>query len=140
MLEKSNDLNSLELFKLKEKSKKRKAIYYIKNRELFLLKRKEYREKNPDKVKLSKKKSTLKSKYGVVYEDYLSMHIEQEYKCKICDRHENNFKHGLTLDHDHKTGKPRGLLCPACNSFLHVIENKEFYDKAVKYLNEYKEE
>ena len=140
MLEKSNDLNSLDLFKLKEKNRKIKANYYIKNREKILNKVKEYSKKNPEKKKLSSKKSWIKCKYGVNYQDYISMHIEQDYKCKICDRHANNFKYGLTLDHNHKTGKPRGLLCPACNGLLHVVENKEFYDKAIKYLNEYKDE
>ena len=137
MLEKSN---SLELFKFKEKQRIRKSLSYIKNREQILLKRKEYREKNPDKVKLSKKKSCIKKKYGVVYEDYLSMHHEQDYRCKICKRHANEFKRGLVVDHDHKTGKVRALLCTNCNSQLHVLENKELYDKYMIYLNNYKEE
>lgn len=40
------------------------------------------------------------------------------------------------LDHNHKTGAVRGLLCSRCNVGLHYIENKQFMKKAKEYLNE----
>jgi hypothetical protein len=95
---------------------------------------------NAEKRRLVVKKSWIKCTYGIVYEDYLSMHREQEYKCKICERHADEFKKGLVVDHNHKTGKVRALLCTNCNSQLHVLENKELYDKYMNYLNSYKEE
>jgi transcription initiation factor IIE alpha subunit len=39
-----------------------------------------------------------------------------------------------------KLAKVRALLCTNCNSQLHVLENKELYDKYMNYLNSYKEE
>ena len=137
MLEKSN---SLELFKFKEKERLRKQIYYKNNAELIKEKITKYNKSNSEKRKLTVKKSFIKRKYGIVYEDYLSMHREQDYKCKICKRHADNFKHKLVVDHDHKTGKVRALLCNNCNSQLHVLENKELYDKYMNYLNEYKDQ
>ena len=137
MLEKSN---SLELFKFKEKERLRKQIYYKNNAELIKEKITKYNKSNSEKRKLTVKKSFIKRKYGIVYEDYLSMHREQDYKCKICKRHADNFKHKLVVDHDHKTGKVRALLCNNCNSQLHVLENKELYDKYMSYLNEYKDQ
>ena len=137
MLEKSN---SLDLFKFKEKETIRKQRYYKNNAESIKEKVAKHNKANPEKRKLVVKKSWIKCTYGIVYEDYLSMHREQEYKCKICERHADEFKKGLVVDHNHKTGKVRALLCTNCNSQLHVLENKELYDKYMNYLNSYKEE
>jgi hypothetical protein len=137
MLEKSN---SLDLFKFKEKETIRKQRYYKNNAESIKEKIAKRNKANPEKRKLIVKKSWIKCTYGIVYEDYLSMHHEQEYRCKICKRHADEFKKGLVVDHDHKTGKVRALLCTNCNSQLHVLENKELYDKYMNYLNSYKEE
>jgi hypothetical protein len=137
MLEKSN---SLELFKFKEKERIRKQRYYKNNTKSIKEKVANYNKLNSEKRRLVVKKSWIKCKYGIVYEDYLSMHREQDYKCKICKRHADEFKKGLVVDHNHKTGKVRALLCTNCNSQLHVLENKELYDKYMNYLNSYKEE
>jgi hypothetical protein len=137
MLEKSN---SLDLFKFKEKETLRKQRYYKNNAESIKEKVAKHNKLNPEKRKLVVKKSWIKCTYGIVYEDYLSMHREQDYKCKICKRHADEFKKGLVVDHDHKTGKVRDLLCTNCNSQLHVLENKELYDKYMNYLNSHKEE
>jgi len=137
MLEKSN---SLDLFKFKEKETIRKQRYYKNNAESIKEKVAKHNKANPEKRKLVVKKSFIKCKYGIIYEDYLSMHREQEYRCKICKRHADEFKKGLVVDHNHKTGKVRALLCTNCNSQLHVLENKELYDKYMNYLNSYKEE
>jgi hypothetical protein len=137
MLEKNN---SLDLFKFKEKERLRKQIYYKNNTKSIKEKIANYNKSNSEKRKLVVKKSFIKRTYGIVYEDYLSMHREQDYKCKICKRHADEFKKGLVVDHDHKTGKVRALLCTNCNSQLHVLENKELYDKYMNYLNSHKEE
>jgi len=137
MLEKSN---SLDLFKFKEKERIRKQRYYKNNSKSIKEKVANYNKLNSEKRRLVVKKSWIKCRYGIVYEDYLSMHREQDYKCKICERHADEFKKGLVVDHNHKTGKVRALLCTNCNSQLHVLENKELYDKYINYLNSYKEE
>jgi hypothetical protein len=137
MLEKSN---SLDLFKFKEKERIRKQRYYKNNSKSIKEKVANYNKLNSEKRRLVVKKSWIKCRYGIVYEDYLSMHREQDYKCKICKRHADEFKKGLVVDHNHKTGKVRALLCTNCNSQLHVLENKELYDKYINYLNSYKEE
>jgi hypothetical protein len=137
MLEKSKEL---DLFRLKELSRIRQQRYYQKNKERIKKYSRDYIKRDPERRKFQLKRSLIKKRYGIVYEDYLSMHHEQEYKCKICKRHANEFKKGLVVDHDHKTGKVRALLCTNCNSQLHVLENKELYDKYMNYLNIYKEE
>jgi len=137
MLEKSKEL---DLFRLKELSRIRQQRYYQKNKERIKKYSRDYIKRDPERRKFQLKRSLIKKRYGIVYEDYLSMHREQDYKCKICKRHADEFKKGLVVDHDHKTGKVRDLLCTNCNSQLHVLENKELYDKYMNYLNSYKEE
>lgn len=47
-------------------------------------------------------------------------------KCAICGKHESQFTRRLSVDHNHATGKVRGLLCFRCNKFLvgrHTIES-----------------
>ena len=64
------------------------------------------------------------------YEKYLSEVENQNNKCLIC-----NTEMSLpNVDHDHITGKYRGLLCGNCNMGLGIHEDKK--DLFEKYLNE----
>lgn len=57
--------------------------------------------------------------------------------CAICDKPRSDFMKRLSVDHNHKTGKIRGLLCFRCNKFLlgkHTIESAS---KILNYLVEY---
>jgi hypothetical protein len=90
-----------------------------------------YRKMNPDKVKADSRKSNLKWSYGITPEDYDKMFAEQNGRCAICG---NESTKRLCVDHDHKTGKIRGLLCFDCNKalgFIHddirIVENIILY-------------
>jgi len=73
-------------------------------------KAKTYRTKNPDSVKNSKLKQTL----GVTLADKIAMVKKQNGCCAVCKIDLKTVK--LTsVDHCHKTGKIRGVLCNACN-------------------------
>jgi len=54
----------------------------------------------------------LKKKYGLTSEEYEALLKKQGGVCKICQMPS---KSRLRVDHDHKTGKVRGLLCTGCN-------------------------
>jgi len=56
----------------------------------------------------------------------------QKYKCPLCDC---NIKDTFVVDHDHETGKVRGLLCHGCNTFLGKYEKREpIIDRVKAYL------
>lgn len=94
---------------------------------------------NPEKCKRLKRKSDLKKQYGLTIEDIKIMLKNQNYKCAICGR--EIFLHGSSkeltahVDHDHKTGKVRGLLCNACNTGIGLLKDSPlFLANALKYL------
>ncbi len=77
----------------------------------------------------------LRREYGISLEEYNKIFLAQEGKCKLCSKHQNECAVSLHVDHDHITGRVRGLLCVVCNSKIAVIENREFMEKAEKYLD-----
>lgn len=74
-----------------------------------------YRASNPDKYRDHELK-----KYGLSVEDYNAMLIAQEGRCAICKRIKK--KLNLAVDHNHKTGAVRGLLCAPCNRHVGWFE------------------
>jgi len=77
--------------------------------------------------------SSLKRKFDITIEQYDQMFEAQGGKCAICGSlgHTDRAFH---VDHSHIDGEVRGLLCFRCNVRLGIIENYEFYKKAVAYL------
>lgn len=98
---------------------------------------------DPAKVRLRHLKYKLRTEYHITLEDYEALLVEQNGLCAIC----NGEPHGefLSVDHNHETGKVRGLLCRNCNVGLGALkdspdvlrraadylENRTFYGKRV---------
>src|SRR4051812_14012735 len=63
---------------------------------------------------------TLRYKYGMTLEAFNKMLMSQNNRCKICKSsdHGKSTMQGFSVDHDHKTGKVRALLCHHCNAGL----------------------
>lgn len=115
---------------------------------------KRYQEKHRERIKASQRKfyrteyggrakrtRSLKVNYGITLGQYDEMFDEQNGVCFICKRPETSTsKYGntkrLSVDHNHKTGKIRALLCVVCNQNLGIYENrkKEFEE----YLRKFK--
>lgn len=57
----------------------------------------------------------LQKLYGMSQNDYNTMLYEQEDRCAICGISIEDLCGNLIIDHDHITGKVRGLLCTSCN-------------------------
>lgn len=58
----------------------------------------------------------LKRKYGISLKKYNSMLRAQKHCCAICGKHQCDEKRNFCVDHCHRTGMVRGLLCLYCNS------------------------
>lgn len=77
----------------------------------------------------------LRKTYGISLEDYQSILSVQGGVCAICKKTPSD-NISLHVDHDHKTGFIRGLLCYQCNDGLgNFKDNKELLEKAIRYLH-----
>ena len=106
-----------------------------KNPEKIKESQKTWKERHPDKRKLYTRNSRIR-KYGISPETYYEMLKNQGNECAICKG--KSTRRAMNIDHDHKTGKVRGLLCDRCNLRLGFIEDENFSEKALQYLAQYK--
>lgn len=88
--------------------------------------KKKYTVENKEKYKELKRRWV----YGLPLGSYDKMLEEQNNKCAICMERKS-----LVIDHDHKTGNVRGLLCMSCNSALGKFKDSELIlASAIRYL------
>ena len=73
-----------------------------------------WKVKYPKEAKIKSRSDHLRRAYGITQKDFERMTAEQHGLCLVCHRNVGL----LHIDHDHKTGKIRGLLCGCCNRAL----------------------
>lgn len=79
-----------------------------------------------------------KHKYGITLVDYNIMFNNQEGKCDICNIHQEKLQIKLAVDHCHKTGEIRSLLCSKCNIGLGFFnDNLELMELAATYIRKH---
>lgn len=88
---------------------------------------------NTDRHRMLQRRSWLK-RYGLTLEGYDRMLEEQGSTCAICPTDTDKNGGNLSVDHCHKTGKVRGLLCKTCNRDIGRIER--YPEGFRKYLEE----
>lgn len=77
----------------------------------------------------------IKKEYGLTKEMFEKKMLNQNGRCEICNSDISNKQH---IDHDHKTGMVRGILCGRCNQAIGLL--KECPDRlknTIKYLGKY---
>lgn len=86
-------------------------------------KSREWHLKHPERRQKMARESHLRKTYGVSIEAYDAMLTAQEGRCYLCKKPQVDCVNGwLCVDHDHKTGKIRKLLCQKCNAGIGFFE------------------
>jgi hypothetical protein len=76
----------------------------------------------------------VKLKYGMGEAEWMALYEKQHGGCAICGS-EGYPPNGLVVDHDHATGRIRGLLCDGCNTGIAKLkESPELLRSAASYL------
>ena len=68
--------------------------------------------------RIQRRNHWLRSRYGITLEEYEAMLLAQNSRCAICGTDECDSGKNFAVDHNHKTGKVRALLCDVCNTTL----------------------
>jgi len=97
--------------------------WYFANREKAAETARKYRETHKNEIHEANQRRDLLRKYGLSQEAYSSLSARQGSLCAICQKPESVLDRKgrlrrLTVDHDHKTGALRGLLCFRCNTAI----------------------
>jgi hypothetical protein len=103
---------------------------------------KEYQRERRRVFKTSYAESDLLRRYGIDLLQYSQMFMDQNGKCAICGSdyggHRNGEQKALAVDHDHKTGKVRGLLCEPCNQGIGKLkDDPKVLRQAAEYLEKH---
>jgi hypothetical protein len=145
------------------RTKEGDKVYYQKNKEKRKLYARIYRKNHPDISKNRHKNPEYVRKCAVRYkawggknpnyerlkvlkghglslEDYKELYNLQDGKCAICHVDFSLLKNSPPIDHDHTTGKVRGLLCSNCNTALGLMkDDMGRLQEAIDYLAERQE-
>lgn len=79
-----------------------------------------------------KRKRYIKRKYGLTLEEYEGLLKSQDGLCVICMT-----RKPLYIDHNHSTGKVRGILCQQCNTAIgYFLEDQEIMKRAIEYIKQ----
>ena len=147
--------NKEQYEKGKEKRIKKQKKYYSDNKDKVLAKQQEryarkkdtllqiFKDKriaNPEKAKQQDWKYYLKKKFKITPEEVELMWIGQKGFCANdgCNATLQKGKSGACIDHDHKTGEIRGILCRTCNLALgHAKDDVDVLYGLISYLKEH---
>lgn len=112
------------------------------------IRKRQWQRDHPHKIRAHH----LKKTYGLTSEEYDAMFLAQGGLCAVCHKPETAANHWgkkvgthtvkrLTVDHDHTTGKVRGLTCAACNTMLgYGRDDPSRLDAGAQYLRRDKPE
>jgi hypothetical protein len=101
--------------------KSKRGLYHVpEERELLL-----------EKKRIFSRSNWLQTTYGISPDVWFDLASKQKWLCAICGKKPRK----LFTDHDHKTNKVRGLLCPDCNKMLgFAYDDTTILTTAIKYV------
>lgn len=86
-----------------------------------------WRDSNQAHIKRYVRNHNYKKRYNLTYDDIVILCKKQNKKCIICSKPmfitDQRRSNGMVVDHNHKTGQMRGLICRNCNSGLGLFQD-----------------
>ncbi len=126
--------NTRSKYRKSNKGKEKDLRYYLSNKGKDATKRSNHSELSDDRYL----KYRLKKLYNLTIEEYNFLVIQQCNLCLICGNILTK-KIRCCIDHDHITGKVRGLLCNNCNQAIGILnEDIKSLNNMIVYLNDNK--
>ena len=139
-----DEYNRNSYYKHKPKRAETAKKYYQANSEEIKEKVKEWTDNNKPKAISNWRSSQLKRKYGITVSQYEELLEQQNYRCAICDKHMDDQKNNMHVDHAHTesefvpAGMIRGILCWTCNlKLIGKNTNPNIFEKAAAYLKQH---
>lgn len=109
---------------------------YKRDPEAYKARSKQWVIDNPEKTK----ERHLKRTYGITLQEYNDLLQKQQDLCSTCKTHKSAFDYDLHVDHNHITGKVRGLLCGDCNRAIGMLKDSTtIVSNVLDYLKSFEE-
>lgn len=132
-------------------SRLKKQDYYCKK--CWSARTKKWFKENPEAAKVIRRRNNQKrrpenrarslsnirkKRYGIDTTQMMEMVAKQDEKCSICENQLILHSRKYGIDHNHKTGKLRSILCNNCNLLLGAAHDDiEILNKAINYLSKW---
>jgi len=98
-------------------------------------KQREKHQRRNHKTPHAARANAVQREYGLSWDQYLAMVAAQGGRCSICSEHPSGRRSSLHVDHCHKTGRVRGLLCSKCNAGIGMFgDDARLLSAAIRYL------
>ena len=111
-------------------NKEYQRLWYARNRDRILEAARKFRREHPGHNKERSRFNHLRKMYGMTEEMYNERLASQNGMCILCGSDKS-----LEIDHDHVTGRVRGIVCHCCNVALGQFkDNVEVIRRAIAYL------
>lgn len=134
----ANNKDKIRSYSKKYYNPKKKREYYDKNKEQIKERNRKYWYENKHRWVDSGRDGWLRRNYNITLKEYNELFNKQEGRCGLCGIHQSEQNRVMAVDHCHKTGIVRGLLCFECNVGLGKFkDDSSLLTKAVEYIKKY---
>lgn len=135
-IERQRKYRARHLDRVRASARKYQKKAYFEDPEKFRQFSKEWYASHKEQNAKAVRKYRLKKNYQMTVEEFNDMLERQGGVCAICKGPPKGRFNTYNVDHNHKTGKVRGLLCFPCNvSIGNAMENTDILAKMILYIN-----
>jgi hypothetical protein len=117
-------------------TKAKEQAHRDRNRELIRAGQRRRADKAKTDNPQARRDAYLRSTYGLSLHDWFELFDKQGAVCALCGGTDPKFKHGWHTDHEHASGRVRGILCKSCNITIGLLGDttSEIEERCLKIL------